>query len=160
MLKKLLPILLALIGAGAGVGAGIALRPAPAPPTAEQAAAAAEKAKAELSPEEMPEYVKLNNQFIVPVVKDQRVAAMVVLSLSLEMVKGKTQDVYAREPKMRDAFLQILFEHANAGGFDGSFTDADNLRLLRLSFLEAAKKVLGDDVTDVLINDIARQDSH
>ena len=37
MIKKLLPVLLALIGTGAGIGAGIALKPAPPPPE-EQAA--------------------------------------------------------------------------------------------------------------------------
>ncbi len=163
MIKKLLPLLIALIGAGAGVGAGFALRPAPEPLSAEEAAAAAaaeEKAAAEeIPPEEMPEYAKLNNQFIVPVVKESRVDAMVIISLSLEVTHGSTQEVYAREPKLRDGFLQILFEHANAGGFDGAFTDGDNLLVLRLAFLEAAKKVLGEKVTDVLINDIARQDS-
>jgi flagellar protein FliL len=159
MIRKLIPLLLALIGAAAGLGAGLFLRPAPEPPTEEQLAAAKEKAKAEIPPEEMPEYVKLNNQFIVPVVQDKRVVSMVILGISLEVTKGTTQEVYNREPKLRDVFLQILFEHANAGGFDGAFTDGDNLRLLRLSFLEAAKKVLGDKVSDVLINDIARQDN-
>lgn len=159
MIKKLLPILLALIGAGAGIGAGIALRPAPEPPTAEEAAAAAKAAEEEVSPENMPEYVRLNNQFVVPVVKEGRVTAMVIMALSLEVTAGTTPEVYAREPKLRDEFLQILFEHANAGGFDGSFTDGDNLVLLRRSFLEVAKKIFGDKVTDVLINDIARQDS-
>ncbi len=157
MIKKLIPLILALIGAGAGIGAGIALRPAHEPdPAAEEKAA---EEHAELSPEEMPEYVKLNNQFVVPVVKQERVASMVILALSLEVANGKTQDVYAREPKLRDAFLQILFEHANAGGFDGSFTDGDNLVILRVSLLEAAQKVLGDMVSDVLISDIARQDN-
>ena len=70
-----------------------------------------------------PEYVKLNNQFVVPVVEDGRVAAMVVLSLSLEVEAGNTEAVYQREPKLRDAFLQVLFDHANVGGFCGSFTD-------------------------------------
>lgn len=158
MIKKLLPILIALIGAGAGIGAGIALRPAPEPPTAEEAAAKA--AEEEIAPENMPEYVKLNNQFVVPVVKEGKVSAMVILALSLEVAAGSTQEIYAREPKLRDAFLQILFEHANAGGFDGSFTDGDNLVVLRKSFLEVAQKVYDEKVTDVLINDIARQDSH
>jgi flagellar FliL protein len=159
MIKKLLPVLLALIGAGAGIGAGIALRPAPEPLSAEAEDAAKKLAEEELSPEEMPEYVKLNNQFVVPVVKQERVSAMVIMALSLEVTTGSTPEVYAREPKLRDEFLQILFQHANAGGFDGSFTDGDNLVLLRRAFLESAKKVLGDKVTDVLINDIARQDS-
>lgn len=55
-----------------------------------------------------PEYVKMNNQFVVPVVEGGRVAAMVVLSLSLEVDAGNTEAVYQREPKLRDVFLQAL----------------------------------------------------
>lgn len=159
MIKKLFPVLLALVGAGGGIGAGLALRPAPEPLTAEQAEAAAKAAEAEIPPEEMPEFVKLNNQFIVPVIKDERVSAMVILALSLEVNAGMSAEIYAREPKLRDGFLQVLFQHANAGGFDGSFTDGDNLILLRRALLETAQKSMGDGILDVLISDIARQDS-
>lgn len=107
----------------------------------------------------MPDYVKLSNQFVVPVVEDGRVAAMVILSLSLEVPAGTAETVFAREPKLRDVFLQVLFEHANAGGFRGAFTDGANLKLLRRTLLEAAGEVLGDLVSDVLIVDIVRQDS-
>lgn len=159
MIQKLIPVILALIGAALGVGGGLALRPAPPPLSAEEAEAAAKAAAEEIPPEALPDYVKLNNQFVVPVVKDGRVSAMVILALSLEVKKDSSAQVFAREPKLRDEFLQILFEHANAGGFDGSFTDGDNLIILRRAFLESAQKVLGDIVSDVLINDIARQDS-
>jgi flagellar FliL protein len=84
---------------------------------------------------------------------------MVVLSLSLEVAPGHTEDVYSREPKIRDAFLQVLFDHANSGGFRGSFTDGSNLVVLRRALQEKAVAVLGDIVTDVLITEIARQDS-
>jgi hypothetical protein len=168
MLGKLLPILLALIGLGGGVGAGLVLRPAPAPedhaadagaePAAEGDHADAEGEDGE--PDEgAPEYVKLNNQFVVPVVEKGRVAALVVLSLSLEVDPGSTEAVYLREPKLRDVFLQVMFDHANTGGFSGSFTDGSNLVVLRTSLKEAAAQVLGPLVTDVLITDIARQDS-
>jgi flagellar protein FliL len=168
MLGKILPLLLALVGLGGGVGAGLFLRPAadPAdhateagaddPKAAEHAEDGAEE---EGEPEEgAPEYVKMNNQFVVPVVDDGRVAAMVVLSLSLEVEAGNTEAVYQREPKLRDAFLQVLFDHANVGGFSGSFTDGSNLVVLRASLKEAASLVLGTIVTDILITDIARQD--
>ncbi len=142
---KLIPLLLILIGAGGGVGAGIALRPQPEP---------AEEAPA---PVVEPDYVKLNNQFVVPVVEQGRVASLVIMSLSLATTGG-SEPVFAREPRLRDAFLQVLFSHANTGGFRGSFTDADNLVVLRRSLLETAKKIL-PEVTDVLIVDIMRQDS-
>ena len=152
---KLLPVLLALAGLGAGLGAGLLLRPAPEETPAE-AEAAADHAPAEETP---PDYVKLNNQFIVPIVEGGRVASMVVLSLSLEVAAGHSEEIYAREPKLRDAFLQVLFDHANTGGFRGSFTDGSNLVLLRQALKEKAVSVAGGIVTDVLITDIARQDS-
>lgn len=155
MIRKLIPILLALIGLGAGLGVGLFLRPPPQNP------AEAEKAAEAVAEEEVlpPEYVKLNNQFVVPVLEGGQVASMVVMSLSLEVVQGNTETVYSREPKIRDAFLQVLFDHANTGGFRGSFTDGSNLVLLRRALNEKAVGILGEIVTDVLITEIARQDS-
>lgn len=166
MLRKILPVLLALVGLGGGIGAGLFLRPAPeAADQAGETAADASKDKAAEAKAEgaedgaEPEYVKMNNQFVVPVVEEGRVAAMVVLSVSLEVEAGSTEAVYQREPKLRDAFLQVLFDHANIGGFSGSFTDGANLVVLRTSLREAAGLVLGTAVKDILITDIARQDS-
>jgi flagellar basal body-associated protein FliL len=187
MLKILVPVLLGLIGLGGGIGAGLYLRPGPdaaaeAPcgempagdgkgsgakqgVAAEGAHADGEKSASEGeaagSGEDAagPEYVKLNNQFIVPIVEDGAVKALVILSLSLEVKAGTTQDVYAREPKIRDGFLEVLFAHANAGGFAGSFTESRNIDTLRQALLEMAQKTLGERVTNVLITDIVRQDT-
>ncbi len=152
MIRKLIPLILGLLGLGIGIGAGIFLRPA-----APEHAMAAEVVEAD--PETAPEYVKLANQFIVPVMVKGKVGAMVILSLSLEISPGATAEIYAIEPKLRDVFLQVMFDHANSGGFSGSYTDGANLLLLRKALLEAAKGVLKDKVSDVLIIDIVRQDS-
>lgn len=156
MIRKLLPLLLGLLGLGLGIGAGIFLRPPPPEPTPEEIAAAEEAAKAEEVP---PEFVKLNNQFIVPVLDGGRVVSMVILTLNLEVEAGTSEAVYKVEPKLRDAFLRVLFDHANSGGFRGSFTDAANMVLLRKALHEAATAILGSDVRDVLIADLTRQDS-
>ena len=152
MMKTLvLPLLLGLIGLAAGSAAGFFLRPDGAEET-EDAATVEE-------PTEPPEYAKMNNQFIIPVLEDGVVASLVVLSLSLEVTAGSTELVHQQEPKLRDVFLQVLFGHANSGGFRGSFTDSANLVPLRGALLEAARSVLQDQVRDVLIGDIVRQDS-
>lgn len=151
MIRKLLPIILALLGLGIGIGAGIFLRPVPAADAVVEAAP--------LDPSLTPDYAKMANQFIVPVLVNGKVSAMIILSLSLEVKKGMTSEVYDSEPKLRDMFLQVLFDHANSGGFSGAYTDGANLLLLRKALLEAAKGVLREDVSDVLIVDIVRQDS-
>lgn len=152
MISKLLPLVFCLVGAGAGAGAGFFLRPPADHDPAEKAEPVA------VDPALIPDYVKLSNQFVVPLVDKDRISAMVILSLSLEVKQGTSEQVYAREPKLRDAFLQLLFDHANTGGFRGSFTDAANLVILREGLLEIAKQLLGETVTDVLIVDIVRQD--
>lgn len=166
-MRKLLPALLALMGLGLGGGAGFLLRPPPGEkvvidPCGEPAAEGEAKAEGHGGHAEgedaLTEYVKLNNQFVVPVVEDGEVAALVILSISLEVAAGNTEAVYLREPKLRDVFLQVLFDHANAGGFAGAFTQSNTMDVLRTSLREVARKAMGAAVTDVLIVDIVRQD--
>lgn len=151
-MRRLLPVILALLGLAGGLGAGVVLRPAA--PEGEQAAA-----DRPVSPEMPSEYVRLANQFVVPVVEAGRVVALVILSLSIEVAPGSNELVYAREPKLRDALLQVLFDHANAGGFRGAFTDGANLVILRKALRETASRVIGPQMRDVLISDIIRQDN-
>jgi hypothetical protein len=164
---KLIPIILALAGLGAGTGAGLFLRPQAAAPQEPHASDTAPKAETgdepmatpDLATAPVPDFVKLNNQFVVPVIKDGSVSALVVLALSLELRSGGAELVYQREPKLRDAFLQVLFNHANTGGFDGNFTSGRNMGLLRNALLESAQKILGNAVAKVLIVDVVRQDT-
>lgn len=163
MLSKLLPVILLILGTGGGIGAGIMLMPAPEEHAAEggEGAKPAEEAEeeiAEISEENQPEYIKINNQFVVPVVERDQLTSLVVMSLSLETKKGTTEKVHMLEPKLRDAFLQVLFDHANMGGFRGAFTRSDVLEPLRTALREAAQKYVGKGVTDVLIMEISRQD--
>ena len=149
MLRILIPVLLFLVATGGGVGAGLFLRPAPDP----QESAAPPPVKPPS------DYVKLPNQFVVPYVENGRVQSLVIMSLSLEVPVGGTEATFAKEPKLRDGFLQVLYQHANAGGFQGNFTEAANLEPLRRALLEVAKSILADGVSDVLISELVRQDS-
>ncbi|MET4101436.1 flagellar FliL protein [Roseovarius sp. MBR-78] len=164
MIRKLLPVLMALIGTGAGVGAGLFFAPVPTEDAAtdaqapqaqgEEAAPAAPGSEAVTR-----DFVRLNNQFVVPIVEDGRIGAMVVLSLSIEVTAGNAQTVYALEPKLRDGFLQVLFDHANRGGFDGAFTNANSMDVLRRMLAQVAHDLLGPVAHGVLITEIARQDT-
>lgn len=178
--KLILPLILALVGIAAGAGAGWFLKPAP-----EMAEGKAETAEADIAqdgeeagPEDaasrtpdgekiddpeaggsdQTEFVRLNNQFVVPVVSDGMVSSLVVMSLSLEVDLNMRPAVFQREPKLRDALLQVMFDHANIGGFDGAFTEANNLAILRAGLTDVARKVVPGKVHGVLIVDLARQD--
>ncbi|MFK7751481.1 MAG: flagellar basal body-associated FliL family protein [Sedimentitalea sp.] len=170
-MAKLLPIILLIIGIGAGIGAGIMF--APAPVDEEMALEEGAEGKDDLAKEEEPEpnikpgdvpieardFVAFENQFVIPVVRGDDVVSLVVLSLSLEAKSEMRPIIQTREPRLRDQFLSVLFDHANMGGFRGAFTSAENMELLRRSLRETAQKELGKDVLDVLITDIARQDT-
>jgi len=180
-MKKLLPVVIALLGLGAGVGAGIALKPAPeeahvadcAEPqgeAAEGAEAVAGCAPAETDPlapgdphDKKPAselaYVPMDKPFVVPVFKGENVVAMVVMSLSVETETEAAPSVEAVEPRLRDSFLKVMFRHANSGGFDGSFTSGRKMEDLKSALLGAAREVMSETpVEEVLITEIARQD--
>jgi hypothetical protein len=159
MLSKLFPLIFAAVGAGAGIGAGILLEAGPSKAPAEHSDAPDAPSDTHEKPAVDTEFIKLNNQFVVPVVLDDRIDSLVVVALSLEVTSGHRETVYALEPKLRDGFLRVLFDHANMGGFHGAFTDPDKLDPLRTALLETARQQLGERVRAVLIVDIARQDS-
>ncbi|RLJ41187.1 flagellar basal body-associated protein FliL [Litoreibacter meonggei] len=156
-----LPVVLLILGVGAGIGAGFALRPIPPVDDSTDVDVSEQHSQMKAvskTPESELSYVKINNQFVVPVIKQDRVSALVVLSLSLETLASETSAVYDREPKLRDAFLQVLFDHAYLGGFDGVYTAPPAMDTLRRSLLSSARKIAGPTISDVLITDIIRQD--
>lgn len=170
MMKLLIPLILMLIGTGGGVAAGFFLRSEPEPEAPAMAdgnpcgdlaadAAAEDEIDAELPAPEDVEYAKLNNQFIVPIVTEGRINSMVVISLSIEVPTGQKEPIFAAEPRLRDAFLQVFFNHANIGGFSGNYTSSTNMRMLREELLRAARRIAGPVANDVLILDIVRQDT-
>lgn len=169
MIGKLLPVILIMIGVGAGIGAGLVLKPDGVEHATNNPCGDVDTSKMthvdenddgtdDDVDEASMEYVKLNNQFVVPVVRDDKVEALVVLSLSVEVEPGQKEAIYIREPKLRDAFLQVLFDHSNMGGFRGAFTNANNMDVLRTALREVAQSIMGKTIADVLITDIARQD--
>lgn len=151
---KILPILLLLLGTGAGLASGYFMRPQ----IADGASLGAASANEENSASGATEFVKLSNQFVIPLVENGAVNSVAVMALSLEVESGYRDLVFEREPRLRDSFLQAMFDHANIGGFRGDFTEAHNLNMLRASLRQAAIADLGDIASDVLILEIARQD--
>ena len=173
-MRKLLPLLIALLGLAAGVGAGLALKPAPevaaaeCPPPAEGEAAAAPcetdpfapVKPAERKPAAELAYVPMDKPFVVPIFAGEKVTAMVVVSLSVETDTEGAHGVEAVKPRLRDGFLKVMFRHANSGGFDGSFTSGRKMDDLKSALLRTAHEVIPEaTVEEVLITEIARQES-
>jgi len=155
-MAKLLPIIFLIIGAAIGGGAGMFLKPEPEECLEETCDDVQDPEPAEEEAEL--NYIAMKNQFVVPVIQKERVHSLVVLSLSLEAVQETAEQIFTKEPKLRDAFLRVLFDHAHNGGFNGAFTESGRLSVLRVALLEAAQTVVGDEVSDILITEIVRQE--
>ncbi len=162
-MKKLVPILFALIGFTIGGGIGFVTRTPPEQDSEQEGIdAKKEEAVAKHSDNAALEdraYVKMNNQFVIPVLGTSRVAALVVLSISLEVSADDTEIIYTKEPKLRDAFIEVLFDYAYAGGFGADFVASANLDALKMRLLEAAEIAMPQKISDVLITDLVRQDT-
>ena len=155
----------ALVALAGGAGAGFVLHPKPDPTemseTCESQPCPADKDETSYDapdPDISYDYVRLSGQFVVPVLDPDRVSALVVLSLTLEAKPGLEKKIEEKEPKLRDALLQVLFDHAQSGGFDGTFTTGQPMRDLRAALTVAARAVVGADAHGVLVTDVVKQD--
>lgn len=159
---KLLPLLSLVVGLAAGAGAAISLGPSE---DSEGGTDTVENAEGE-APVEAPateeadlEIVKLPSQFVVPVITDQRVRAMVVLSVALEVEPAMADEVRTMEPKLRDVFLSELFGLAAMDGFKDTLITRTTLELVKETLSRKAQEVLKEPTVTVLITDMTRQDA-
>lgn len=97
------------------------------------------------------------SQFFVPMMRNGDMGAIMILTLSLQTSADELEPMKQHEHRLRDALLRQLLVHANTGGFDGNFTSEPSMRVLRESLLSAAKSATALTVSQVLIEDIARQ---
>lgn len=168
MVKKLIFLLLPLLGVLGGAFAGDMLKGKPpeeagAPGSDAEAGAAADPHSADAGSghasyagEEV-DWFTFPSQFFVPLVRQGDMSAIMILTLVLETDKGKLEALGQQEHRLRDALLRQLMIHANTGGFDGNFTVERNLQTLRDSLLTAARSATDLPVRAVLIQDLARQ---
>ena len=193
-MKKLLPVILILVGIGAGGAAGLFLKPSDdahdqasagdeahkedgdAPDTAkteddsghggsdtdaskdDDHAAPTKSGDGHGEPAGGEDFVKLNKQFVVPVVSDDRIKSMVVLSIAIATERGNSETIYHYEPRLRNEILKVLFRHANSGGFDGVFTSGRAMEDLYSALNIVLDDVLGDIPSEALVTEIMRQD--
>lgn len=172
MIRKLAPLLIGLVALAAGFGAGRIYAPEGQAAKTEDATPHGKAAGGEGKSDEghaeksgdaaddKAEFIKMSNQFVIPVIEGGRVTSLVIVSLSIETAAGQGEVIYTREPKLRDGLLQAMFDHANSGGFRGEFTDIAQMNGLRRALLEVAQSTLSRDlVRNVLITEIVRQDA-
>jgi hypothetical protein len=105
-----------------------------------------------------PEYASLTREFVVPIIREDRVRGHIVLTLGVHSSTLPRDQILRLEPVFRDRFLEALFRYASIGGFDRDFTNASTLNQLRLSLNDAAGAVVSPNDATVLILSIDRRE--
>lgn len=103
-------------------------------------------------------YIKMHNQFIVPIVRDDVVRSMVILTLAVQADEHSAEEIALVEPKLQAAFLSALFDYSSIGGFTGNFTSPDWRKAIQNLLLTTAREEVSEKITDVLLLGINRQD--
>lgn len=169
MLKILIPVILSIVGAVGGLFIGVTMKPEP--PVEEMAEGEAKDAKkadkekdeyaeadpyAEEEKAEDSEYFEISRKIIVPVMDDGG-RFYIAVELSVELAPGGSSTAESHEPKLRDALLRTLITFAHTGAFSDDAHPQDTFEELGRELKRAARRVIGDDVRDVLIADLIKQ---
>lgn len=154
-MKKLIPIILVVLGIVGGGAAGMFLKPAPEGHAEEEYAAEDTVTEEEAQTRS---FVKIGRQTIVPVVEDGQTRALMLFELAVDVPAARVDDVHTMEPRLRDAFLRELFQMSYTGAFLTNFTEERIIEELRRNLTNAARTYLGHQHAEVLILDIMRQE--
>lgn len=103
-------------------------------------------------------YLKFKRQFVVPVMKEGKIDALIIMNLNYELNSDAPENVYTYEPKLRDAIMRELLGLSRDGVFGEGLTSADSYEKIRNRLLGAGQAIIPEGIRGVLILDIARQE--
>lgn len=103
-------------------------------------------------------YLRFKRQFVIPVLGEEGVESLVLLNIAIALDEAVQEEVFAHEPKFRDAFVRELLQISDAGYFNDSLTTPTTYEVLRETLIRAARDISEKGVVDVLILDLSKQD--
>jgi len=178
-MKKLLPVIIAVIGLVGGLAGGTMMKPAAIAADAHTSGAESDAhgadahAKANAGHGEKATadhggghakstkggngsdyiYVGLEKPFFAPVLRNNNKHTLVRLDIHLEVPPELEDQVAKHEPKLRDSFLRAVMNFAHEGGFS-RVHGSDGFDVLSDDLLLGARSVIGNGVRAVLIGEI------
>ena len=103
-------------------------------------------------------YYKFTREFVVPMVEDERVRSLVILNINLEIDTSISQELFSKEPVLRDNIMTTLIKLSSGGRTLYSITEVENYETLRSTILANLRNEVPHGIHNVLILDMARQD--
>lgn len=171
-MKKLLPIIIAVLGLAGGLTAGTFLKPQAHASdghgdtdgvhgdtdtghgdTAGSTGKSVVNAHQKYDEKSDNVYVGLKKPFFAPVINANNRNTLVRLDIHLEVPAGLEEKIEKHEPKLRDGFLRAVMNFAHEGGF-ARVHGSEGFEVLSDDLLLSARHVLGDKVRAVLIGEI------
>lgn len=103
-------------------------------------------------------YFKFSREFVVPIMSDGSVRALVILHIQLEVDSEIASSLFSMEPKLRDNIMATLIEISHDGKLFDNLTDPEAYESIRALVLEGLREVKSEGIENILIVDLARQD--
>ncbi|WP_156945544.1 flagellar basal body-associated FliL family protein [Hyphomonas johnsonii] len=104
------------------------------------------------------DYFKFSREFVVPIMRDNKVVSLVILNINLEVDSSLSRKLFSMEPKIRDNIMTTLVELSNDGRTLESVANLENYESIRSTVLMNLQKVAPAGIRNVLIVDMAKQD--
>lgn len=103
-------------------------------------------------------YYKFSREFVVPMIQDDRVKSLVIFNLNLEVEPSVSQELFSKEPVVRDNIMSTLIKLSNDGKTFQSLSNVENYETMRSMVLKNLQTEVAAGIHNVLILDMARQD--
>lgn len=103
-------------------------------------------------------YFKFSREFVVPIMSEGSVRALVILHIQLEVDSEISSSLFSMEPKLRDNIMSTLIGISHDGKLFDNLTDPESYESIRALILENLQKVKSEGIDNILIVDLARQD--
>lgn len=103
-------------------------------------------------------YFRFSREFVIPLMRNERVASLVILNISLETDASVAEELFSKEPKLRDNIMTTLVHLSNDGSTLSALTSVDNYEKVRAMILTNLENVVPHGIQNVLILDAAKQD--
>lgn len=104
------------------------------------------------------QYFNFSREFVVPIMKQQRVDSLVIININLEVESSVMDKMFSIKPKLRDNIMTTLVELSNDGKTLVEPTNVDSYETIRSVILSNLNSVVASGIENVLIMDLAKQD--
>lgn len=105
-----------------------------------------------------PSYYRFSREFVVPIIDDDRVRSLVILNLNLQVSASASQNLFSKEPALRDNIMTTLIALSGDDTVFNSLNNIDHYETIRSMILANLQDSFSNDIENVLILDMARQD--